>query len=615
VGDGFENEATKPVGAKNVAPRERVIHLATRCAAEAEFVERFAAFTTDKVLTMPGKVALPPDVTARFVIALASRAPMLEGRCRVLASPVGTPDNKVRLEFVELSPRSQAVHAKLLRAGAAAKPKSMVPPPPLPSKAPPPLTARTAGGSKLPPPLAAIPSRAPMTGLLASPKRPVPAAMPASVSVATPVERAPGASFQLPANPFGKVESEALESFVECTLFEEDGAPPPRLEINDDGPTAVGRITVPRAGEAPSIEEWAEGQQTPVARAPKNLAQQAAALIDELASREPERTTAKFGSDLMASAYSDGLIASVPGAHRDGEPAVVSAMPMVAMSADPTELLPTQALPPERRRLSPLLALTFAAGILIGGVAGFVLRGGSTTPVVASVADRAATADTTTVERATPVEGATPAPAPVADPAVAPTVARTEAPTSATAPGPCLVDIVTNPPGALASWNDTALGQTPISGATVPCGIGKVSLQKPNFRPLTIEAEGVAGTTARVEQDLRAPMVRLAITSTPPGSVIQLNKRKLGTTPRTLLVPAKTITIVRVMRAGHAPWLRKVYPTLALTKIHAPLVPLAKPPAAKAPVKAATAAAPSAKPTTVVPKTPFPSTKTATVKR
>jgi PEGA domain len=606
VGERFDNEATKPQASNAGVSRERVIHLGTRCATEAEFVERFAAFTTNKVLTMPGRVDLPADATARFVIALASRQPVLEGRCRVLAPPGGTPDNKVRLEFVEMSARSLAVHAKLLRAGSAPKPKTAPAPPPLPRRAPPPLTARATAASK-------VPQLAPHPPF-------------ATGTATAPSERVPGAEYQLPANPFGKVESEALESFVECTIFEEDGSPPPRTEITEDGPTAVGRIRVPEGGEAAFIDDWAEGQQTPVARIPKNLAQQAAAIIDELAAKDPERTTAKFGSDLMASAYADGMITSVPRANAETQPAFGAAMPAVAMPSDPTELIATQQPAFIGQQAKRLPIFGFVAGLLLGAVLGFVLRGGSTESVNRITAQTEATAPPAPAATVASDPAATPPPPQAAPEVVSAAELAAEAKdlkvSPPPSPGPCLVDITTNPPGAVVRWNNKILGTSPLVGKSVPCGAAKVGLHKAKFRMVTLDANVVPEMPFRIEHDLRAPLVRLQITSVPPGSILQLNRRKMGTTPRTLFVPMKVATMVRVMRPGHEPWLRRVVPTGANTKVHAALVPLAKAsgkstvkPTAQTPVAASKAAVAPAKSAAVAPKTPFAAPKPVQNKR
>jgi hypothetical protein len=42
-----------------------------------------------------------------------------------------------------------------------------------------------------------------------------------------PESRVPGASYTLPANPFSELPPEALEHFIDCTLYEDTGQPPP----------------------------------------------------------------------------------------------------------------------------------------------------------------------------------------------------------------------------------------------------------------------------------------------------------------------------------------------------------------------------------------------------
>ena len=52
-----------------------------------------------------------------------------------------------------------------------------------------------------------------------------------------PDDRTPGSGFILPANPFGELESESLEHFIECTIYEEASTTEAAADLDevDDG--------------------------------------------------------------------------------------------------------------------------------------------------------------------------------------------------------------------------------------------------------------------------------------------------------------------------------------------------------------------------------------------
>src|SRR5262249_29137800 len=136
-----------------------------------------------------------------FAIALEDGEAMLRGEAEVIESHTESDGSRrpgMRLRILHLDGASRATHAELLarkRAGTA--------PPPVPTDA----QARA--------------------------DKPVRASTPT-----TPVEsRVPGSSYIVPANPFTELPPEALEYFIECTIYEEtmdqpeapDPLPPPPI--------------------------------------------------------------------------------------------------------------------------------------------------------------------------------------------------------------------------------------------------------------------------------------------------------------------------------------------------------------------------------------------------
>src|SRR5262249_40912966 len=135
------------------------------------------------------------------------------------------------------------------------------------------------------------------------------------------------------------------------------------------------------------------------------------------------------------------------------------------------------------------------------------------------------------------------APAPKPDPdeapapepekkALAPAAARPTV--SAGTPGVCTARVVTEPKDAKVMWGDKTIGRSPIDGARVPCGATKVTIERERWQPVTVDVDMQAGDEAVVHQRLHRPPGTLAISSSPPGAHIVVNRAAVGAAPKHL---------------------------------------------------------------------------------
>ena len=203
---------------------EPVIQLVTRCASAEEFIERFARYTTANDVVVPALANLTVGTAGPFVICLKDKSVMLKGRCEVaeirpvVLAPGAAPSGLalMRLHLREMDAHSAGIHLRLMErhaswAGPPAKPAAAAAPrmPALPAP-----SGSTADG--------AVPASE-----VTSDTSAVTVAGPETTAI-SPLprreERAPGATFTLPANPLGDLDAADLASFIDHTLFETDAA-------------------------------------------------------------------------------------------------------------------------------------------------------------------------------------------------------------------------------------------------------------------------------------------------------------------------------------------------------------------------------------------------------
>ena len=204
--------------------KTRALRAVTRCATLEEFIAGYGRLAGEDTIFVVTRAPRPPGPPRPFVVQLSDGSTVLRGIAEVIEShslPTG-PDGQcgMRLRIVEMDAQSREVHKKLLAPARKAAPPAVphhVPPegtapwPPLPERLPSPPTGPTPrfeGGPET------TVDRAPS---FRPPPSPTPTPTPAP---SEQEQRTPGSPYILPANPLYELPAEALEHFVECTLYE-----------------------------------------------------------------------------------------------------------------------------------------------------------------------------------------------------------------------------------------------------------------------------------------------------------------------------------------------------------------------------------------------------------
>jgi hypothetical protein len=321
-------------------------------------------------------------------------------------------------------------------------------------------------------------------------------------------QRVPHSGIVLPANPFGELNSESLEHFVECTIYEErapTGEPTGELASEGSGPV----VMAPAAEPEPDVVSGMIGEASEPA----------------LVTSEPPR--------------SDPPIAPVA-AQRPPMPMPMP-MPMVAHARAPTDL-------PFIARAVPMTWALGGVGVALitGLIVGYVIWGGGSTTAPAK--DDSPDSNTSFV--APQVDAA-----PVAD-AAAP-VAPVDAGEPRIAEA-CSVDVGTEPEGSEVKLGDKRLGETP-GNFVVPCGDVAITVDHPRYAALTRTVSTEPGTPAELEGSLERPVFKLTVRTQPSKATVSINGRRVGVSPVTLSVRGFERHKVVVSKRGYRAAGRRVY--------------------------------------------------------
>jgi|GEM_PF-3345370 len=601
-----------------------MIHLATRCPNEDDFVERFSPFTTENSIALPSSTEMAVGDAGRFLITLKDRSPVMRGKCEVIEVRPSKREGEgviVRVRLVHMDEASRLVHQRLVskRAKPAFSPAPANPPgrqagfevestsvptgdektsapsaPRLPDPVRPPLPPRPAasrtilGGIEMVPPPKAefheartrgeafktdvptrpaerklelvapppvVPSQPPVALVPPSaPSAPMPVkggaaashrafaqqaptrmARPSAIPEPLTSAMEPEERYLLPANPFGDVKTDALASFVECTLYEEYANAPP-LEVAEFlDPTPPNRVR--RASAIPPELAHAAGMTPSPVMIP------------------PPRTRSPFPASVLPE---DRVEEDRVEMDADETPVMVPVVPGWLRPLFPLYVR-FRRLPGALRAAIPLL-ICVVGGLVLGKLLFTNPTPPVATPVVAPVAPVAAAPATE--------------PAPVAEPELPAPVARATdravdraAVASPTADGSCIADVITQPEDARVYWGSREIGRTPIEGAAVPCGQIEVAIRHDRYQPVVRTVEGIAGQRLVVSQRLFRPKSMLVINSTPKGAAVTVNGRNVGVTPARISVSRYESVDVKVSKTGYKPWSSNQYlrePDLAL---------------------------------------------------
>ena len=166
------------------------------------------------------------------------------------------------------------------------------------------------------------------------------------------------------------------------------------------------------------------------------------------------------------------------------------------------------------------------------------------------------------------------APVSVAPPEVAPpsTAAAPADVVPAPAPRDCVARVTTKPAGATVSWGDIALGSSPIEQAAIPCGTATVTLRRDQYAEVTRTITTERGRSAVVAERLVRPPASIVVTSSPPHAVIRLNKRRVGSAPRTISALQFERVRIEASLPGYQSWRKTLYLKEAESQIEVRLV-------------------------------------------
>lgn len=403
-------------------------------------------------------------------------------------------------------------------------------------------------------------------------------------------QRTPGSPFQLPANPFSELTTNALNFFVEATLTEEDVGVPNPADPSDFAEEELDSLTeddssgldsaAPDDAAAPLPEPpppplpvlFVAPGRPPVAPAPTALAGSAArpapaaavaapAPLAEVPGGVPSPLARLIHEQLSPSAPQPASEEPSPswegeGAEtnlRRGEADVDRTGKSVPSVANGRIAALTAMVPPRLRR--PILTVSTAT---LGLLAGYLLWGGTpprqgpapaaTQAVAGPIAGAPATPPATAIG-ATAAAPAPPAPATGATPAAPPASAPAAAAPAAPAPAaPVAVSPTPNP-------------ERPASTqpAAAPAPAAKPAAAKP---ALVVPAPAAAATNPPIAPVGGAPGRCYArVDSTPVGATVRLGRKKLGKTPLAQVgIPCGSVALT-IERSRYAP----VTETLAAT--------------------------------------------------
>ncbi len=532
-----------------------MLRVATRCTSLDEFLATFSRFVDDTSVTIITSQPRAVGTRQPFAIQLKDGETVMRGECEVIEANgrVGGGRPSMRLKLVQMDDETRALHKELLSRAKRGT-----------------LLGIPAMGRAVPPPV-------PAAALVDKPAAP---------AEAKPVDdgwddgpsanRTPGASYTLPANPFGELPDEALEYFVECTLYEDTGLHPLSevlgAERADGAVTASGAISAPPAAPAPPAFVPAATPPRPTTPPPVTASPAAPTLS------VPPLPPDGADADLAGYVGAQAGASEPPAGERafrfvdpdDPEPGRVDTsytMPVVRGEG--------------RRRRSWLLP-AFLAGVFAGGlgfIGGYLGRGGGNQTTTDGSAARASLEPAAPAAPSTPTAGpaavtpSAPDPAPSA-PVDPPKTDEAGASEPVALKGTCIATVSSEPSGAPVFWGKQRLGETPLSDVEIPCGPGKIIFDHPRYE--TVERSVTARPDRRVAvaERLIRPAGRIDLVSSPSGASFTVDGKSVG---GSAAVSAFTHISVTAKLAGHKPWSEKVYVKGRKMTVMAKLEALAKP--------------------------------------
>jgi hypothetical protein len=136
----------------------------------------------------------------------------------------------------------------------------------------------------------------------------------------------------------------------------------------------------------------------------------------------------------------------------------------------------------------------------------------------------------------------------------------------------CVARVTTTPAGAAVLWGDVALGPSPITHATVPCGASTVTFRRERYAEATRTLNVEPGREAVVAERLYRPPAKLVVTSSPAHARIKVNRRRFGEAPRKISTMRFEHVRIEASLPGYRPWRKTVYLSEAESRVDVTLV-------------------------------------------
>ena len=521
---------------------ERVLQVSTKCRSVEELLGRFAPFATEDSLTVPARPGILVGERLVMKVSLADHTEVFSARGEVLevkdASQGATDSRPVaRVRLLEMDEGSQALFLSLSSRAPVRKSPLVV----LEDNE---RTVIPSGGEttdldKAPTargPRPSLPAPPPIPRRNAVTRRPLTPVPPLRSPPLPEPERAAGSLYKLPANPLADLNADAVLSFVDCNVYESTEEGPPREEVTRRAPNPL--------ISAESGAEVDAGLEIVRASAVSQRGQETTPLPEFNA---PWQRKLRSGWSIV-----QRLVGKLP--------------------------------PPLRRTL--VQAVPFAFCTLLGWCVGFNMAGLEPRPK--ATVDETPRTFVRTHSLPSPSEPVPREALPAALPVAAPKVAPSDAPLPAPSPaitqlsGGCQARIQVRPSGVSVTWNGQALGVTPLPDTAVPCGLGRVVLERERWETVVRQVTVHEGPPVEVSVRMNRPVGQLLVTTTPPGANIEINGQVVGKTPRKISSRRFETIKIGLRLEGYRSWHSEVFLRAATEKLDIQLDPLPKAkPAAK----------------------------------
>jgi len=431
-------------------------------------------------------------------------------------------------------------------------------------------------------------------------------------------ERAPGSVLVLPANPLQNLSDESLEGFVDCTLYEEAvnvfhpgiddrvwiDAAEPGSATESGAPPRPGSVPALPYDDAPDLTVRAVGGTESLSVAAASHQHLLPGLMQSSPPSPPSRELA-FASGAPAPVTrgsTDGMPPYTsappegswpPYAHAASSgtwPPYVQPPPSAAWPAGAAPAVPLEVrTPPPYSPPVPAVVATRSAGpmgladwrrwLLIGGTAVVALVLAFLLARLARGAVTAAPAPTTAATKSAsraPLAPSAPRLASQAPVAQLQAAAETEDDAGEAMPppgaipivgsGPCRFSVATAPAGSLVRLDDDPLGASPLM-IEASCDKHKLDVSHARYQMVTRWITLAADHQDRVELSLPRPIHAVAITSSPSGALVELDGRRVGTTPAAIQLPGFTRVNLTLTKPGFRPATRRIYSKAAQDRL------------------------------------------------